>query len=295
MGTVAHVVVVGDRRLLDIARARVDDLEQRWSRFIPSSEISRLNRDRGRPVRVSTETFALVDAGVHAWRVTEGRFDPTVLGDMIRAGYDRTFAMVALHPQRGISLLRANCGAIVLDRVASTVTLPVDAGFDSGGIGKGLAADIVVDELIAQGADGACVNIGGDLRVEGFGPSDGRWLVAIEDPATDAAIATVALAGGGVATSTVAKRAWMIDGVRMHHVIDPGTGAPLVATVVSATALARSAAGAEVAATSALVAGDGQAIAAFGALECDGVVTDRDGRRSVTEQFDSFTLEPVRA
>src|SRR5947208_3323900 len=77
MGSDVHVVVVGDHRLLDMARTRIDDLEQRWSRFIPGSEIDRLNAKRGTPVDVSDETFLLVRRALEGWRATGGRFDPT--------------------------------------------------------------------------------------------------------------------------------------------------------------------------------------------------------------------------
>ena len=136
MGSDAHVVIVGDPVLLDVARRRVDDLEQRWSRFLPDSEISRLNRGRGAPLRVSRETIELVRRAVDGWQRTGGRFDPTVLGDLVRAGYDRPFEAVVVKPGVGVSALRRDCGGIRLDVDASTVQLPAHTGFDPGGIGK---------------------------------------------------------------------------------------------------------------------------------------------------------------
>ena len=65
--------------------------------------------------------------------------------------------------------------------------LPAGSGFDPGGIGKGLAADIVSAELLAAGARGACVNLGGDLRVTGEAPGGGTWTVAVEHPGSAAA------------------------------------------------------------------------------------------------------------
>jgi thiamine biosynthesis lipoprotein len=295
MGTTAHVVVMGDSRLASLARARIDELESRWSRFLPSSEVTRLNANHGAPMTVSSDTFALVASAVDAWRATGGRFDPTVLGDVVRAGYDRSFPMVLRHPQRGISFLRADCGGIIMNRATSTIALPSWVGFDPGGIGKGLAADLVVAELLAAGADGACVNIGGDLRVEGLGPNDGRWVVHIEDPGNDETIAAIAIAAGGVATSTVAKRTWVAGGTTAHHVIDPATGEPLLSALVSATALARTAAGAEVAATAALVSPPSQALAGMTDLGCDGVVTDSHGQHKRTPGFASFVIDTVNA
>lgn len=289
MGSEAHVIVVGDPALVETARRRIDELEQRWSRFLPDSEVSRLNASRGRPVQVSVDTFVLVRRAVEAWRATGGRFDPTVLGDMIRAGYDRTFQAVVVSPGAGVSTLHRNCGGIELDPATSTVTLPPDAGFDPGGIGKGLAADFVVEELLEAGAEGACVNLGGDLRAEGTGP-DGRWVVAIELPGHAAPVATVALAAGAVATSTTAKRAWTVDGTARHHLIDPATGDPLRRPAVAVTAVAREAAFAEIATKAALLADPGGELAALTSLGCDGLVLDGAGTLRRTEGLSRFLV-----
>ena len=101
MGSTAHVTVVGGAvDLAESARERLEDLEARWSRFIPSSEISRLNHAEGRPCLVSEETRLLVRRALDAFTVTAGRFDPTLLGAVLRAGYvesvDGSMALVEL-------------------------------------------------------------------------------------------------------------------------------------------------------------------------------------------------------
>lgn len=124
MGTSAHVVVVGgdEARLIDAARRRLDDLERRWSRFLPGSEVSRLNRRPERPVVVSPDTFMLLARSVDAWHATGGRFDPTVLPAMLAAGYDRDFAAVATAaaPRRAPQPT-PGCGAIRLDPAVHAV------------------------------------------------------------------------------------------------------------------------------------------------------------------------------
>src|SRR3954449_11188966 len=93
MGTEAQVVVVGGTPAdVEAAQARVEDLERRWSRFRPDSELQRLNAGAGGPVRVSADTRVLVEAAIDAWRDTGGRFDPTVLDALEAGGYDRPFA-----------------------------------------------------------------------------------------------------------------------------------------------------------------------------------------------------------
>ncbi|HEX9311537.1 MAG TPA: FAD:protein FMN transferase, partial [Actinomycetota bacterium] len=75
MGTDVHVVLTGGSvDHLETARELVDDLERRWSRFRPDSEISRLNEAAGRPVRVSAETLALLRLALEGARITGGRF-----------------------------------------------------------------------------------------------------------------------------------------------------------------------------------------------------------------------------
>ncbi len=291
MGSEAHVVVTGDARLLRVARARIDELERRWSRFLPTSEISFLNSHRGAPYPVSQDTFRLVDRAIWGWRTTGGHFDPTILGDLVREGYDRPFQALVLDPGSGVSVLRRNAGGIRTDPEAQTIELPSDAGFDPGGLGKGLGADIVVEQLLAAGANGACVNLGGDLRVEGVGPDRGRWVISVDHPTEPRPAAMVALAAGGVATSTSLKRAWTTRGRRRHHLIDPETGHSLQSRAVAVTALARDAASAEIATKHALLADAGSELAALEKLGCDGLIVTDEGRLEATAGIASFAVE----
>lgn len=71
MGSDAHVIVVGGvPSLVEGARRRIDDLERRWSRFLPDSEVTELTRRTGTPVAVSEETVLLVERAIEAWRLT---------------------------------------------------------------------------------------------------------------------------------------------------------------------------------------------------------------------------------
>ena len=95
MGSDAVVVVVGGPSgLADAAIERLGDLERRWSRFLPDSDVSRANRAAGEWTRVSPETLALVERAELARRRTGGRFDATRLRELEHAGYDRTFELL---------------------------------------------------------------------------------------------------------------------------------------------------------------------------------------------------------
>src|SRR6266550_4024761 len=162
MGTQVHLVTVGaDPEVLELGRQRIHELEALWSRFREDSEISRLNVAVLRPVRVSTETIELVQRSLEGWQATSGAFDPTILGDLVALGYHASFehlreaSPLPLAPRR-----RGEAGRVLVDRRNETVRLPEGAALDPGGIGKGLAADIVAEKMLEAGAEGVCVKIG---------------------------------------------------------------------------------------------------------------------------------------
>lgn len=260
MGTDAHVVVQhGPSGLTEHARRRIEELEQRWSRFRPDSELCRINRSLGDPVVVHPLTFELLVAARDAWTRTGGAFDPTVLPALVAAGYDRDFAAMAPDSRSGdgstppADRARAQgCTGVELDRLVGAVRLPVGVELDLGGIAKGFAADVVTLELIEAGAVGACVNLGGDLRVAGEGPGDaGAWIVGVERElgsagghSTGGPVA-FGLAAGGVATTSITRRTWRRDGEPRHHIIDPRTGRPATTPWAAVTVVAGTASAAE--------------------------------------------------
>lgn len=261
MGSRAHIIVVGgDEALLDQAVDRVEELESRWSRFRSDSEISELNRRAGEFCSVSTDTSLMVERAIELWRMTGASVDPLVLGAVVEAGYDRSFETLAeLHSRASSNVLpepwtMIACTDIEVDRDSADrdsadrnsvigqlsagpdrIRLPHGSRFDPGGIGKGLAADLIVSELLMAGAAGACVNLGGDLRVDGAAPQEGGWTIAIEHPITATPLFQIRIADGAIATSTILRRIWTMNGEHRHHLIDPMTGQPSATDLVQAS------------------------------------------------------------
>lgn len=290
MGSDAHLVVVGGSHgLLDNAVRRINELEQRWSRFIDSSEICELNRHAGSDVVVSTDTVLLIERGIEAWRLTGGGFDPTVLGSVLRAGYDVSFDEMCDDRAAvgSTSTLLIGCTDIRVD--GRMVRLPAGTGFDPGGIGKGLAADIVIGELLTAGAAGACVNLGGDLRVAGNSPQGESWTIAVDDPWTSEPITMVGLGVGAVATSTTLRRYWVVDGQPRHHLIDPATGDPSDSDLVLTTVIAGEAWMAEVMAKAILLRGSERAFDIVDDPTVQALTIDVAGVVETTPGFRQFT------
>jgi FAD:protein FMN transferase len=282
MGCTAEVIVVGgDPALAETARERVAQLESRWSRFRPDSEVSELTRRAGRPIPVSADTALLAERAVEAWRLTGGSVDATVLGAVVRAGYDQSFERIGDRPSAPRSALSVggcpDIAVLRLDDGSYSVCIPDGVGFDPGGLGKGLAADLVVTELLARGAVGACVNLGGDLRLVGVSPTGAAWTVAVERPDGVGTLARLGLRAGAVATSSTQRRRWRIGGQARHHLVDPFTGEPSTTDLVQATVVSADAWYAEALAKAVLLRGAERAFDLLGpGIEAVAVARDGD-------------------
>lgn len=279
MGSRAHVVVLVDHAeravdLMRVAHSTVAALEQRWSRFLPASDISRINAAPGRPVMVDPTTVDLIARAIDAWELTGGIFSPTVGRSLVSAGYDRPFTDLA--PMT----IGDPCPApspldVEVHRTAQTVTVPEGFVLDLGGIGKGAAADHTVEVLLAAGATAAMVNLGGDLRAEGEGPLDG-WEINLDCPGSSES-RTIRIASGAVCTSSSVKRRWQsIDGER-HHIIDAASGHSTQSDICTATVIGAQAAQCEVLATTAVAVGRQRGAELIERHHASGLMVDHAG------------------
>ena len=241
MSTDVELVAFGPDARRRVLRAErwLYAFEGRYGRFLPTSELARLNRGAGRPVRASPGLCALVsDALAFAYR-SDGLFDPTLLGALADAGYDRSFTLLpASRPARPAQPRIAGWRDVSLDASTRLITLPAGVGLDLGGIAKGWAVDRLATLLGAP----CLVNAGGDVYVAGRPDDVPAWIVGVEDlfaPQRD--LALLALQDRGVATSTSLKRRWRQAGRWAHHLIDPRSGRPSESDAVQVTAVAATA------------------------------------------------------
>lgn len=287
--TASVVLAPDDAHRADRAITRLRELEDRWSRFRLDSEVSGLNRASGSPRRCSTDTVTLVEALVQAWHATDGAFDPTLLGALVELGYatSRTDRELRTSVAPGTGH-RGDPAGILVDRSAGVVTLPTGTVLDPGGIGKGLAADLVTAELMADGARGALVEIGGDLRVVGEPPGADAWVIELTSP-VGGAPEHIRLADGGVATSTSRLRSWRVGDEVRHHLLDPATLAPTDGDVVGCTVVAGTAAWAEAFTKVPFVRGVDEALDRFEQRALAARVVTADGRTHRTSRWKEFT------
>jgi FAD:protein FMN transferase len=265
-----------ERFLASSARVQgiFDELDQRFSRFRPDSELTIVNERAGRWAEVSDEFASLLRFALWGARNSGGLFDPTVLPALVAAGYDRDFdELVTVEgpppPPRGPA------GAWRRIRLkGNRLRVSPGTGLDFGGLAKGWAVDRAVQSLVDL--PWAAVNAGGDLRIVGAAPP-GELLVAVEDPRQPGQeIARVVLSEGAVATSSTTKRAW---GPGVHHLIDPRTSRPGATGIIQSTVWAPTCAGAEIRSKWALLSGE-SALDRFPALL---VRDDGEMLRSIAE------------
>jgi thiamine biosynthesis lipoprotein len=225
--------------------------DRAMSRFRDDSEITALNRAAvaGRPMPLGRRLRIAVTAADRAWRVTGGRFDPRVVDRLDRLGYRGADVGAAAVPDR---LGAAERPVPFADATSIRLGSPIDLG----GIGKGLALRWARDRVSATAVSGFLLDAGGDIVAAGPAPDGGPWRIGIEDPAGgDAPRAVLAIRDGAVATSSIRRLTWVVNGRSVHHLIDPATGDPAARGLAAVTVAAVDPAWAEVWSKALFVAG----------------------------------------
>ncbi len=211
-------IVAPTRELAEHGQQLVQQFERAWSRFDPASEISAVNEAAGTLTIVSEVTYELMSLAQQARLATRGVFNPLMLDQLVALGYDRTWDALGDDARPLPEPSSAVETRIELFPEISGVCLPSGTRFDPGGIGKGLAGDMVAAALLEAGAESVQIELGGDVRVAGPEWAGGSWRVVLDDNDHGAANpATITLREGGVATSSVIRRRWRRDGVDVHH------------------------------------------------------------------------------
>jgi FAD:protein FMN transferase len=257
-GATCGVFVTGDDAAAAVARARRRLLgwHARFTRFDPASELSRLNADPRPAVPVSPTLAELARVAVAAAEMTGGLVDATLVGALERAGYRADLPAplplplaLRLAPSRAPAAAHPDAPWRHVSVDGDVIRRPPGTALDSGGLAKGLFADLLAAELAGYASFG--IDCAGDLRVGGT-----PRPVQVASPFGLPGLHTYELADCAVATSGIGRRSW-IDGRGRpaHHILDPATGAPAYTGVVQATAIAPTAVEAEIRAKAAVLSG----------------------------------------
>lgn len=266
-GSYCTVIVTGEAQAgaaaaLAAAKRRLLAWNRAFSRFDPTSELCALAADPRDTVPVSPMMRRIVEASLDAAAHTGGLVDPTLVDQIEEAGYERHFdgsgielrTLLELAPPRAPAVPdpAARWRLVSVDAARGTVTRPRGVRLDSGGIAKGVFADEL--GTLLSGYEAFVVDCAGDMRLGGSGHV--RRPVHVASPFDGSTLHTFELASGAVATSGIGRRSWLApNGLPAHHLLDPATGEPAFTGVVQVTALAPTAAEAEMRSKAALLSG----------------------------------------
>lgn len=238
------------QRLLDAARAEVQRIERKYSRYRDDSELARWHATPGQPVQVDDESAGLLDLAALCHRLSGGLFDISsgVLREVWRFdGSDR------VPEAEAVQRVAARVGWSRIGWRRPWLTVPEGMALDLGGLGKEYAADRVLGLLRTMSDRPLLVNLGGDLVASGPRANGEPWHVGIERPASESAaqataageagedtpaVGLIALRSGALTTSGDARRFLLKDGVRYPHILDPRSGWPVLGAPRSVTVAA---------------------------------------------------------
>lgn len=217
-------------------------IEDRMSLNLDNSEICNINKNAGKEsVKVSDETFSVVERGKYYSTLSNGLFDISV-GPLVKLwGIGSDNARVPSSDEINSTIKKINYKNILLDKPNTSVKL-VNEGMmlDLGGIAKGYAADEIARYLKSKNIQHAIINLGGNVLVMGSKPNGQPWSIGIQNPMDSRGenIGAIHVKNKTVVTSGIYERYFEEDGEKYHHILNPFTGYPVENSLVSVSIVA---------------------------------------------------------
>lgn len=264
------------RSIFEVARDRCRFFENRFSRTLSRSDISRLNNADGAWVEVCKETYELLQHSLRYCEESGGVFDIT-MGSVVRL-WDFHQGVIPSKSDLSNALVHVDWRAIKLGvhdelnprnnicrrpRFSVRITDP-KASVDVGGTAKGYIADDLGQLLQRYGLESYVINLGGNVLAHGVKPQGEPWRVGIQDPRASRESGTilgaVALENASAVTSGTYERCFTRDGRTYHHILNPKTGFPTDTDLAGATVVAHTSLDAEGYSTTLLALGKEAAV-----------------------------------
>lgn len=214
---------------IDLAVAEVKRVEYLISDWIPTTQISQVNKNAGiKPVKVDKEVFDLVGRAIKVSQITSGAFDISYASMDKIWKFDGSMKTMPTEEAIKKSVSKIGYKNIILDPNEQTIFLKYEGmKLGLGGIGQGYIADKVKELLFSKGCTSGIVNVSGDINAWGKQPDGKPWTVGIINPMNkNKVFATFPLENSAVETSGSYEKFVMFNGIRYAHIIDPRTGYP---------------------------------------------------------------------
>ena len=214
---------------IDLAIVEVKRIENLISDWIPTTQISEVNRNAGiKPVKVDTEVFELVERAIKISQITNGAFDISYASMDKIWKFDGSMKVMPTEEAIKKSVAKIGYKNIILNPKEHTIFLKLEGmKLGLGGIGQGYIADKVKDLLFSKGCVSGIINVSGDINAWGKQPDGKPWTVGIVNPLNKNKIfATFPIEDSAVETSGSYEKYVIFNGIRYSHIIDPRTGYP---------------------------------------------------------------------
>jgi len=201
-------------------------LEKKYSRYLNDSVTNAINFSAGRPegIVVDEETTALLNYAQIAWQQSDGLFDIT--SGVLRNVWN--FKSNTIPNKKQVTKILSHVGWDKLVWQPPLLRLPKNMELDFGGIVKEYAADAMATILRNNGVQHGLVDLAGDIGIVGPHPDGTPWKIGVRNPSQpEAAIATIDVVEGGVASSGNYERFILVNDTRYCHILNPKTGWPV--------------------------------------------------------------------
>ncbi len=272
---------------LEVVCMEVARIEGLLSRFLPDSEIGRVNASAGiGSEKVSRETYGVLSEAVEFSRRFPRCFDVTIapLVALWHAARETLTPPAASSIQQVLSLL--NYQDLILDPREMTAKLRnTGQSVDLGGIGKGFAGDKIREVFQQFGIASAYSNLGGNVVTVGTKPDGSPWQIGIQHPwQENKLVGSVAVVNQTVVTSGDYQRYFTDSwGKRCHHILNPTTGYPAESGLISVSIVTESSLAADALSTILFVAGMEKGLEFLRNLpQTEAILVDSDLRVYVT-------------
>jgi FAD:protein FMN transferase len=203
----------------------IDSLNNAFSDYLPSSEISKLQSTHVW-TPVSEDLFNILWISKLAYHKSEAAFDIGI-GRLTKL-WRVSKKTAVLSDKKTLKNAKKNSGVkyLKLDKNLRAVYLEKHIEIDLGGIGKGYAAQKILNYLKQQGLSSVLVNAAGNMALAAPPPEKSQWEIGIDIPEKSiyGNIKTLKIKDLAISTSGDAFQYAMLDGKKYSHILDPKTG-----------------------------------------------------------------------
>ena len=245
MDTIMHLTAYGPNasKAIEAAFNRVDEIEKMASSSISTSDVNKINEAAGKEyVQVHPEIIKIIKTSVEYSKISNGAFDITVSPLIKLWGIGTNDERIPMDSEikERVALVGYN-NISINDADNSVKLMKAGMAIDLGGVAKGFTADEIIKVFKKYDVNSAIINLGGSsIYTLGEKPDKTLWSIAIQNPRkekNEGNIGIVNLSQDVLSTSGDYQRFFIKEGKRYHHILDPATGYPAEAGVMSDTVL----------------------------------------------------------